>query len=318
MKTCARKPRSPGRILIMILGIVLLLLLLLLLTFGFLMAGYSMRIKPQTLEEARTWQSEHYDISWYDGLQKDDYTVKSYDGYELHAERLYNPHPSDRFILISHGYTDNHIGSLKYTKMYLDLGFEVILYDLRGHGENEPTFCTYSARESHDLACLIEDSRKRYPIAKVFGIHGESLGAASSIACLKYKPDIDFIVSDCGFSEISSVLQIGLRGMHLPGFLTHIASLCAKLRYGYSYSEMRPIDSLKDNTVPILFLHGEKDTFILPMHSQNMQKATQGYSELHLIRDAGHAQSILFDPDTYRDCVQAFLERILTNDKPRS
>ena len=186
----------------------------------------------------------------------------------------------------------------------------MILYDLRGHGENEPTFCTYSIRERRDLEALIRDSRARYPEAKVFGIHGESLGSATSIAVLEYKPPIDFVVADCGFSEITTVMQGGLRGMHLPAWLVHWASVCAKIRFGYYYHQMRPIDSLADNRIPILFIHGDKDDFIIPAHSQNMQKATKGYSELHLIPGATHAASILTAPEDYKRYVQAFLQKI--------
>ena len=290
--------------------IILAVLCVLFVALGFFLADYSMKIRRQTLEQARKWQSEHYDISWYDTIKKQDYTVKSYDGYVLHVQKLFNSQPSDRYILISHGYTDNHIGSLKYSRMYLDLGFNVILYDLRGHGENEPTFCTYSIRERRDLEALIRDSRARYPEAKVFGIHGESLGSATSIAVLEYKPPIDFVVADCGFSEITTVMQGGLRGMHLPAWLVHWASVCAKIRFGYYYHQMRPIDSLADNRIPILFIHGDKDDFIIPAHSQNMQKATKGYSELHLIPGATHAASILTAPEDYKRYVQAFLQKI--------
>ena len=290
--------------------IILAVLCVLFVALGFFLADYSMKIRRQTLEQARKWQSEHYDISWYDTIKKQDYTVQSYDGYVLHVQKIFNPQPTDRYMLISHGYTDNHIGSLKYTRMYLDLGFNVILYDLRGHGENEPTFCTYSIRERRDLEALIRDSRARYPEARVLGIHGESLGSATSIAVLEYKPPIDFVVADCGFSEITTVMQGGLKGMHLPAWLVHWASVCAKLRFGYYYHQMRPIDSLADNRIPILFIHGDKDDFIIPAHSQKMQQATKGYSELHLIPGATHAASVLTAPEDYKRYVQAFLEKI--------
>lgn len=290
--------------------IILAVLCALFVALGFFLADYSMKIRRQTLEQARQWQSEHYDISWYDTIKKQDYTVKSYDGYVLHVQKIFNSQPTDRYMLISHGYTDNHIGSLKYTRMYLDLGFNVILYDLRGHGENEPTFCTYSIRERRDLEALIRDSRARYPEAKLFGIHGESLGSATSIAVLEYKPPIDFVVADCGFSEITTVMQGGLRGMHLPAWLVHWASVCAKVRFGYYYHQMRPIDSLKDNQIPILFIHGDKDDFIIPAHSQKMQQATKGYSEIHLIPGATHAASILTAPEEYKRYVREFLRKI--------
>ena len=293
----------------LIAAIILAVLAVLAIAAGFFFASSSMSIRRQTLDEAKKWQEDHYDLSWYDPLEKTDYQVTSYDGYVLNVELIRNPVPADKYILLSHGYTDNRFGSLKYTKMYLDLGFNVIVYDLRGHGENEPTFCTYSARERKDLIVLIQDCRDRYQPA-ILGIHGESLGAATSIACLEEKPQIDFVVADCGFSDISNVLKGGVKSMHLPEGLVSLASVCARLRYGYSYDMMRPIDSLADNEVSILFIHGAEDSFIMPENSERMEKETKGYSELHLIPEATHAASVLTAPAEYKEIVAAFLTKI--------
>ena len=284
-------------------------LLILLFAAGLYLASYSMGIKRQTLEQARAWQAEHYDISWYDLLEKADYTLTGEDGYVLHAQLLKNPRGGSRGVIISHGYTDNRYGSLKYARLYLDLGFHVLLYDLRGHGENEPTFCTYSVRESRDLLAVLKDARARFPQIKAWGLHGESLGAATTVACLKYEPDVRFAVADCGFGEISGVLENGMKSMGLPPALVRLASLCAKIRYGYSFDEMRPIDCLRDNRVPVLFIHGAEDDFIPPAHSERMRAATRGYSELHLIPGAGHAASVLTAPDDYRALLEAFLRK---------
>lgn len=282
----------------------------LIVAFGFFLATYSMSIKRQSLSDALKWQREHYDLSWFRESDEKSFVVKSYDGYLLNVHMLVPDNISDKYVIISHGYTDNHFGSLKYAKMYLDLGFNVITYDLRGHGANEKTFTTYSIRESKDLWALIKEIRKRYIDIKVLGIHGESLGGATSIAVLKYKPEVDFVVDDCGFSEISSVLKAGLRDMHLPDWSFGLAAICAKIKYGYSYGQGRPIDALSENEIPILFIHGEKDDFIKPYHAYNMQKETKGYSEIYMIKGAGHAESILKEPEEYRGYVKGFIERV--------
>ncbi len=289
--------------------IIMLIILAVVAGLGWYMAGFSLGIVRQTLEGARKWQEDHYDLSWYDAIDKTDYTVESYDGYILHAQFLPCPEHSDKYMIITHGYTDNRFGALKYTKMYLDLGFNVVVYDLRGHGLNDATFCTYSIRESKDLNVLIEDTRKRYEGLKVLGLHGESLGGASTIAVLKYKPQVDFAVDDCGFSDIAEVLKGSIRHMHLPAFVVDIASVAAKVRYGYSYKEMRPIEALKDaDPVPVLFIHGDKDELIPPSQGEEMSKAAPGYTEYHTIKGASHAMSVLMDPGEYRRIVESFLK----------
>lgn len=291
---------------IIVVAVVLVALFIALLLWlpSFVMTG-----SRQTLDEAMQWQTEHYDTSFYQDLKKADYTIEGFEGYQLHVELLQNPVPTNDYVILSHGYTDNRFGSLKYAQMYLDLGFNCIIYDLRGHGENEPTFTTYGVLEAKDLVCLIDDTRERYPEVEVLGLHGESLGAATTITSLKYQPKVDFVVADCGFSDIENVLREGYKNAHVPVFLVDIADLGARIRYGYAIKDMRPIDSLADNDVPILFIHGEEDTFILPKNSQDMAAATHGPSEIHLIPGAGHAESILTQPDEYRHYVTEFLGR---------
>lgn len=266
--------------------------------------------KRQSLEEALKWQSDKYDTSFYDSLTKVDYEVMGDGDYVIHTQLLKNPEETDKYMIISHGYTDNRIGSLKYARMYLDLGFNCIIYDLRGHGENDEHITTYGIIESKDLIKLIEDTRDRYKDIKMLGIHGESLGAATTITALKYKPDVDFAVADCGFSDLENVLREGYRNGNIPNIGVDLANLGLKLRYHYSLDEMRPIDALDDNEIPILFIHGSADTFIYPKNSEDMQKRTKGYSEFHMIDGAEHAMSVITDPDTYKEYVRDFLYNV--------
>ena len=298
--------RKMIKIILIIAGVLLVLFT----AFVFWLPSFIMTGKRQTLDEAFTWQTDHYDTSFYAGLEKTDYQIKGFEDYVLHVELLKNPDESSKYIILSHGYTDNRMGSLKYVQMYMDLGFNCIIYDLRGHGENKTDFTTYGVREGMDLKCLIDDTRSRYKEIEVLGIHGESLGAATTITSLKYKPEVDFAVADCGFSDIENVLKEGYRNAHVPAFLVDLADITGKIRFHYSIKEMRPIDSLDDNTVPVLFIHGADDTFILPKNSEDMKERTKGYRELHIIQGAGHAESILTEPDAYKEYVTAFLTSI--------
>ena len=311
MQTKIRKGRK-GWILKMLIAVTAAAVLLALVVC-IRLASYVMTGNRQTLDEAMAWQTDHYDTSFYQSLEKTDYTVSGQDGYILHVQELKNLNPSDRYMILSHGYTDNRIGSLKYVPMYLELGFNCVIYDLRGHGENERTFTTYGILEGADLKLLIEDTRNRHPELEQLGLHGESLGASSTITALKYRPDVDFVVADCGFADIMNVLREGYRSADAPVFLADLADLGARIRYRYSLKSMRPIDSLNENEIPILFIHGEDDTFILPENAQAMYERTKGIREIHLIPEAGHAESILKAPDKYKEYVDSFLQKLDLN-----
>ena len=296
-----------GVITVMIV-IILMAALLIVIALGVYSSGIMVQIKGHTLEEARERQSNHYDTGFYDRLEKVDYEVASYDGYLLHAQLLKHPEPSQKYVILSHGYTDNRFGCLKYVRLYLELGFNCVIYDLRGHGLNEKTFCTYSIREGRDLCAVVGDARKRWPEMACLGLHGESLGAATTAAAMRYKPQVDFAVADCGFSEINSILKAGMRMSHLPGFMFGVARLCAKIRYGFDFNDMRPVDALRENDVPMLFIHGEADAFIPSSHSVAMRDATRGDAELFLVPAARHARSVFIDYDGYLQRLDAFIK----------
>lgn len=276
------------------------------------LAGYLMSRK-QPPKEAMKRQSERYDTSFYGEAEKEEYVAEGHDGYKLHAELLKNPAETDKYVILSHGHAANRHSVLRYVPMYFDLGFNCIIYDLRGHGENEEAITTYGILESKDLNHLIKDTRKRYPSLTLLGLHGESLGAATTITALKEKPEVDFVVADCAFEDIEGVIRTKCRKIHAPGFVADMAEFGAKMRYHYSLKDMRPIDSLDGNKIPILFIHGEDDNLILPQNSKDMYDRTDGAKELKLIPKARHAESIVQDPENYKRYVDEFVRKAVSD-----
>ena len=274
------------------------------------LAHFVMNGKRPTLEEAWEWQSARYDTSFYEDLEKTDYLVPGHDGYQLHVQLLPNPSPSDRYVILTHGNTDNHIGSLKYVQMYFGLGYNCILYDMRGHGEDEPTFCTYGILEGKDLAELVKDTRARYPQLSQLGLHGESLGASTTIEALSYDPRVDFAVSDCAFADVEGVLRQKIKAMHAPGLLVPLADLGIRVLYGYTLNDMRPIEALDGNTVPILFVQGDADATVPSQSARDLYDRTSGIRELVYVAGADHAESVLVAPDEYREAVASFLGKL--------
>jgi pimeloyl-ACP methyl ester carboxylesterase len=274
---------------------------------GLGLAQCVLRIPSQSLEDALEWQRAHYDISWLESVEQEPYTVSSWDGYLLHALLLRPQEESRRYVILSHGYTDNRWGSLKYARLYLELGWNCILWDLRGHGANEKSLCTYGIKEGEDLCEMVKDARSRFGEDITLGLHGESLGAATTISALQYCPEVDFAVADCPFADIVNVLE----GMAPPPAVQW-ASLWAKVRCGCALTQMRPIDALAKSEVPLMLIHGDGDTFISPEHSRRLYAAARGIREFHLVKGAQHAQSVLTDPEGYSTYLSDFISRVIS------
>ena len=262
-----------------------------------------------TLDKEMSWEKEHKLWGDYDDYEKEDYIVKGLNDYDLHVTLVKNPIPSDNYVIISHCFKSNRYGAVKYVDSYIDLGFNCIIYDMRDHGENEKAAVSLGQFESEDLYKLIEDTYNRYGNIKL-GLHGESMGAATSLMVLSKKPKVDFVVADCGFSNLYDLIYKAYDIAKTP-FVLPSVNTAMKLRYGYDMKKTSPKDALVGNEVPVCFIHGEADTFILPDNSQVNKAATAGYSELHLVPNAAHAQSreVLGEAE-YRGIIGDFLNNI--------
>lgn len=277
--------------------------------FIFGLASQMANPKVSTLEKEISWEKEHKLWGEYDDYEKEDYIVKGLNDYDLHVTLVKNPIPSDKYVIISHGFKSNRYGAVKYVDSYIDLGFNCIIYDMRDHGENAKATVSLGQFESEDLYKLIEDTYNRYGNIKL-GLHGESMGAATSLMVLAKKPKVDFVVADCGFSNLYDLIYKAYDIAKTP-FVLPSVNTAMKLRYGYDMKKTSPKDALVGNEVPVCFIHGEADTFILPDNSQVNKAATAGYSELHLVPNAAHAQSreVLGNAE-YRGIIGDFLNNI--------
>lgn len=295
-----------------IIGIVIVIVLVAIVWYCRFILGLASQIatpEVSTLDKEISWEKEHELWGNYDSYEKEEYTVKGYKDYELHVTLVKNPVETNKYVIISHGFKSNRYGAVKYVDSYMDLGFNCIIYDLRDHGENEKTALSLGQFESEDLEKLIEDSYSRYGNIKL-GLHGESMGAATSLMVLAKKPKVDFVVADCGFSNLYDLLHAAYDVAKVGTVLPSV-NIAMKLRYGYDMKKTSPKDALVGNEIPICFIHGEADTFILPENSQVNKAATAGYSELHLVPDAAHARSreVLGEAE-YRSIISNFLDNI--------
>ena len=292
---------------------IIVLIALALLVFLFLktMAKVAVRPKVHTLEyelenlkKIEYMQGEKIEI-------ENEHTVTTFDGKSLWAGFSPADKESKYYVVLSHGYTSTRYGMYKYAVLWKKLGFNCVLYENRGHGVNEPTDCSFGWRESKDLMTVIEDTYQRYGRDIHIGLHGESMGAGLQVMALAHKPQVDFIVNDCGYSAILPVLRWKVQdSFHFPGKLADLASPLAKLFHGYWFQQVRPIDCLIENEIPICFVHGKDDTFTHCWHSEKMYEANKGYKELHLFEGADHAECVVMDVERYKKMLEDFVAKV--------
>lgn len=292
-----------------IIVIALVLLLILALAAGIGLSLYV--IKPVRPDLAGMKEREREKSSWgnFDEYPNEKWDITSFDGYVLHGELLKNK--GDNYVIITHGYCANRYGSVKYANMFYQLGFNVYIYDLRYFGDNKKTFCSMSYLESKDVIAVKDALQERFGKNITIGLHGESLGCATSITALGMYSGFSFCVADCGFADLTDLLKYQAGLMKMPGWVVYLTVLPMYLAHHYSFTKVKPVNGLKENKTPILFIYGDQDKFIPTSHTRMLFEACSAPKEIVRFEGAEHADSFYKDPERYTKVVSEFLENPL-------
>jgi len=139
----------------------------------------------------------------------------------------------------------------------LEQGYNVVIYDLRHHGENERHHVSMGYQESKDLVQLVLWLRTKYGQAITIGLHGESLGASTSLMALKTFTEksipIEFCIADCGYSNLMDLLAYKLKIQYpfMPRLMLNLANKMCGLRYGCLFSDILPVEDIKGNSAEL-------------------------------------------------------------------
>ncbi|PQD96830.1 alpha/beta hydrolase [Pradoshia eiseniae] len=259
---------------------------------------------PQTLQtEAKKWAGtvnfEEIAITSNDGL--------ALTGYYLPAEEKTN-----KTVIIAHGYAGHAIGMYAYAKYYYEaLGYNVLMPDARGHGKSEGDYIGFGWHERKDYIQWIDYVLDRNGKNSKIALHGVSMGGATVMMTSgeELPKQVKAVVADCGYTSALDILSYQLGEMYsLPSFpLIQSTSLLTKLRAGYSFEEASAVEQVKKTSLPIFFIHGEKDTFVPLEMVHELYEAANGEKELYIVPGAEHGNAYNADPETYEKKVAEFL-----------
>lgn len=289
----------------------LLSFFLLFISFGFYVSNriMYMRKKEDDFIFQREMEAGRVDPTELERLPKREILIPSHFGYHLKA-LVIEPHNTNRYIIFCHGVTENKVNSIKYLNLFLERGFNGIIYDHRRHGESGGKTTSYGYYEKFDLKTIVDWLKLDRGADLELGIHGESMGAATMLLYAGGIEDgADFYVADCPFSDFQEQLAYRLKTeMKLPPKLfLPVADLFIKMREKYSLKEVSPISVIDHIKKPILFIHSKKDDFILPTMTEELYKQKKGPKRLFIAENGIHAQSFNENREQYEQVVDEFL-----------
>ena len=179
---------------------------------------------------------------------------------------------------------------------------------------------SYGYYEKEDLAQVVKWLRKRLGEKAIIGIHGESMGAVTTLLYAA-KPDAsaNFYIADCPFASFEDQLLYRLKtDFRLSGqWILPLSDQVLKWRDGYSIRQVSPLDVIDQVKEPILFIHSLHDDYIPCEQSEQLYARKKGDKRLFIAPHGAHAMSYSDNKEVYEQEIEAFLEAFQFNQNER-
>lgn len=255
--------------------------------------------------------------SWLDSLQtvgalRDTFVVMPTTGKRAHALFVRSPRAKGRTAVLVHGYCDNATRMLPIARIYnCELGANVLLPDLYAHGQSDGDAIQMGWKDRLDVLHWISLAPELFRTeadSMRLVVHGISMGAATTM-CVSGEQTPQYVkcfVEDCGYTSVWDEFsnEISAR-FSLPDFpLMYTASWLVQVKYGWNFNEASPLKQVAKCQKPMLFIHGDDDTFVPTWMVYPLYEAKPQPKALWIAHGSKHA-------DAYGDYKEEYTYRVL-------
>lgn len=277
--------------------------------------------RGKNIEASYAFMYEHYPFlkAWTDSLRGADALrdtfIRAEDGTPLHALYLYADTITPHTAVVVHGYTDNAVRMLHIAYLYNhDLHYNVLLPDLRFSGKSGGTHLQMGWKDRLDVLRWMDVANQIFSDSASctrMVVHGISMGGAT-VMCTSGEVQPSYVhcyVDDCGYTSVWDEYEGELKKQFgLPPFpLLHLADMATSLRYGWGFREASALKQVARCHLPMLFIHGDRDTFVPTWMGDSLYAAKRGVKEYWKVPGATHADSYLKFPKEYTEKVKNFV-----------
>ena len=307
MKKAASSRRNPSfpRIILWIISGILLLAVILYFTVGFIAADLVTR-------PIRNFSTDLTPAK-YQLLYEDIKIAARFDGMLIAG--WFIPADSSKAIIIVHGRDQSrtsYSGLIELAGYLHRAGLNVIMLDLRGHGQSPDAWYSFGLMERRDVEGAVDWLIQRGFGKEGIGALGFSLGAAAVIGAAAEEPKISAVVEDSGFAELYPILKArSYIDGGLPSFLLTPTLWMIQAKYGYDLSQVRPVNEIRAMTPrPLLIIHPSDDQ-IVPVENAKQLKTAYPEAETWILNGPEHACAFYDYPQEYSQRVSSFFNKYL-------
>lgn len=258
--------------------------------------------------------------TWIDSLQQaealKDTFIYNEKGIKLHAYYADAQHPTSQTAVIIHGYTDNAIRMMMLGYMYhKELGFNILLPDLQYSGLSEGNALQMGWLDRKDVMQWMEVAHDIYGDSIQMVVHGISMGGATTMM-ISGEPQPYYVkcfIDDCGYTSVWEQFSKELKEQFgLPPFpLMYTSSWLCDMTKDWNFQEASALKQVAQCTLPMLFIHGDKDDYVPTWMVYELYKVKPEPKELWIVPHADHAKSYLLNRKEYTEKVKQFTSQYI-------
>lgn len=260
----------------------------------------------ETLEGRRFFREEKYELC----------ELTSYDGIKLRA-RLFEKEGAGVTVIMFHGHRSApYIDFPVQMKRFFNMGYNVLAPSQRASNESDGKYICFGVKERFDVADWCKFVTERYGEDHRIILFGLSMGASSVLMASEsetVKKSVSGIIADCGYTTAMAEFKYIIRyeyGLR-PFPFVNAADIVSKFVAGWGFNDASTVSAVKNTTVPILFIHGDGDTYVPHSFTLDNYEACASRRELLIVDGASHGTSFYRSPIVYEAKVKEFLRSVL-------
>lgn len=251
---------------------------------------------------------------WVENQSFERWEMTSTDGLTLQGYFLRAKQPSNKVVVMAHGYLGRASDMGLYGEHYYEkLGYHLFTADARGHGDSEGDYIGFGWHDRLDYVQWINKIIDELGEDVEIVLHGLSMGAGTVLMTSgeDLPPQVKAVIADSPYTSVHDLFAYQMKRMfHLPSFpVLDTTGLVTKFKAGYSLREASALEQVQKAQVPILYFHGEADTFVPTDLTKKLYDATASKAYLHLFADASHGEAIVLHEAAYYEYLEQFLKK---------
>ena len=196
-----------------------------------------------------------------------------------------------------------------------DLGYNILLPDLQHHGQSEGAAIQMGWKDRWDVLEWMNIANQLFGNDTQMVVHGISMGGATTmmVSGEPQQPFVKCFVEDCGYTSVWDEFSNELKtSFKLPPFpLMYTTSWLCEKKYGWNFKEASALKQVAQCSLPMLFIHGDKDTYVPTWMVYPLYEAKPEPKELWIVPGAEHAVAYKENKQEYTEKVRNFVGKYI-------